>query len=151
MQAAIGCSQLKKLPGFIAARRKNWQFLRDALADLSTAFILPEPAPDAEPSWFGFMMTIRENAGFKRDDLVSALEQHNIQTRMLFAGNLIKHPCFDEMRETGRGYRVVGELTNTDRIMRDTFWIGVYPGMTKAKLQYMVNSIRDFVKTQAVN
>ena len=93
---------------------------------------------DSEPSWFGFMMTIRENVGFKRDDLVSALEQHNIQTRMLFAGNLIKHPCFDEMRETGRGYHVVGELTNTDRIMRDTFWIGVYPGMTKAKLQYMV-------------
>ena len=151
MQAAIGCAQLEKLPSFIEARQKNWQFLRDALADLADVLILPEPMKDSEPSWFGFMMTIRENAGFKRDDLVSALEQHNIQTRMLFAGNLIKHPCFDEMRETGAGYRVVGELTNTDRIMRDTFWIGVYPGMTKAKLQYMVNSIRDFVKTQAVN
>ena len=151
MQAAIGCAQLEKLPSFIEARRKNWQFLRDTLADLADVLILPEPMKGSEPSWFGFMMTIRENAGFKRDDLVSALEQHNIQTRMLFAGNLIKHPCFDEMRETGRGYRVVGELTNTDRIMRDTFWIGVYPGMTKAKLQYMVNSIRDFVKTQAVN
>ena len=129
MQAAIGCAQLEKLPSFIEARQKNWQFLRDALADLADVLLLPEPMKDSEPSWFGFMMTIRENAGFKRDDLVSALEQCNIQTRMLFAGNLIKHPCFDEMRETGRGYRVVGELTNTDRIMRDTFWIGVYPGM----------------------
>ena len=151
MQAAIGCAQLEKLPSFIEARQKNWQFLRDALADLADVLILPEPMKDSEPSWFGFMMTIRENAGFKRDDLVSALEQRNIQSRMLFAGNLIKHPCFDEMRETGAGYRVVGELTNTDRIMRDTFWIGVYPGMTKATLQYMVDSIRDFVKTQAVN
>ena len=148
MQAAIGCSQLKKLPGFIAARRKNWQFLRDALADLSTAFILPEPAPDAEPSWFGFMLTVRPEAGFTRTELVQYLEAHNIQTRLLFSGNLIKHPCFDEMRRTGQGYRVVGKLKNTDRIMRDTFWIGVYPGMTKPMLQYMADTIRIYVNNR---
>lgn len=148
MQAAIGCAQLEKLPSFIAARQKNWQFLREALADLSDVLLLPEPMENSEPSWFGFLMTVRENAGFTRDALVGALEQHNIQTRMLFAGNLIKHPCFDDMRVNGTGYRVIGELTNTDRIMRDTFWIGVYPGMTGPKLQYMVDSIRDFVRSK---
>lgn len=146
MQAAIGCSQLKKLPGFIAARRKNWQFLRDALADLSTAFILPEPAPDAEPSWFGFMLTVRPEAGFTRTGLVQYLEAHNIQTRLLFGGNLVKHPCFDEMRRAGQGYRVVGSLRNTDAIMQDTFWIGVYPGMTQPMLQYMADTIRAYAQ-----
>ena len=95
-------------------------------------FILPEACPDSNPSWFGFMLTCRE--GIDRNKIVQNVENHNIQTRMLFAGNLTKHPCFDEMRKTGKGYRIVGDLVNTDRIMNDTFWVGVYPGMTREML-----------------
>ena len=146
MQAAIGCAQLEKLPGFIAARRRNWQLLRDGLADLGERFVLPEPTAGSEPSWFGFLLTVRENAGFTREGIVEHLERKGIQTRMLFAGNLIKHPCFDEMRATGEGYRVVGSLPNTDRIMADTFWIGVYPGMADGMIEFMVTTIREFVK-----
>ena len=108
--------------------------------------VLPEPAPDAEPSWFGFMLTVRPEAGFTRTGLVQYLEAHNIQTRLLFGGNLIKHPCFDEMRAQGSGYRVAGELANTDRIMQDTFWIGVYPGMAQPMLQYMADTIRAYAQ-----
>src|SRR6185369_4689972 len=128
MQAAIGCAQLGKLPDFVTARRRNWQTLRDGLAGLSDYLVLPEPTPGSEPSWFGFLLTVREKAGFSREQIVAYLERKGIQTRMLFAGNLIKHPCFDEMRASGKGYRVVSTLANTDLIMRDTFWIGVYPG-----------------------
>lgn len=145
MQAAIGCAQLEKLPGFIEARKKNWQFLREALADLQDVLIMPEPMQDSEPSWFGFLMTVREDAGFTRDEVVANLESHNIQTRMLFAGNLTKHPCFDEMRANGEGYRVVGSLENTNLIMRSSFWIGVYPGMTQEKLMYMVTVLEKFL------
>jgi CDP-6-deoxy-D-xylo-4-hexulose-3-dehydrase len=162
MQAAIGCAQLEKLPGFIEARKKNWNLLRMGLSDLSDCFILPEPAPGSDPSWFGFLLTVRENAGFTRDDIVAHLEKAGIQTRMLFAGNLIKHPCFDEMRKSGQGYRIVStsgsqlptpnsklstpssQLPTTDRIMRDTFWIGVYPGMTDAVIDYMISCIKEF-------
>jgi CDP-6-deoxy-D-xylo-4-hexulose-3-dehydrase len=146
MQAAIGCAQLEKLPSFIEARRRNWKLLRDGLAALADRFILPEATPDSEPSWFGFLLTVREGAGFTRDQIVSHLERKGIQTRMLFAGNLIKHPCFDEMRASGRGYRVAGELANTDRIMRDTFWVGVYPGMTDGMLEYIAEMIREFCR-----
>lgn len=146
MQAAIGCAQLRKLPGFIEARKRNWRMLRDALSDLEDFFILPEAAPDADPSWFGFLLTVREGGGLIRDQIVSQLERKRIQTRMLFAGNLIKHPCFDEMRARGEGFRVVGELINTDQIMRDTFWIGVYPGMTGEMVEYMIETIRGFMK-----
>ncbi len=146
MQAAIGCAQLKKLPDFIRKRRENWQYLREALGDLAEYFILPEPAEKAEPSWFGFLLTVKPESGISRDEIVRYLESHGVQTRMLFAGNLIKHPCFDEMRETGEGYRVAGSLANTDRIMRDTFWIGVYPGMTEPKLRYMSDMLHMSVK-----
>lgn len=153
MQAAIGCAQLEKLPGFIEARKKNWRMLRDGLADLGERFILPEETPGSEPSWFGFLLTVRENAGFTRDRIVNHLESKGVQTRMLFAGNLIKHPCFDEMRESGKGFRVIPTLTTqqldnstrlpiTDRIMRDTFWVGVYPGMSGGMLDYMIETIR---------
>ncbi|MFA5044285.1 MAG: lipopolysaccharide biosynthesis protein RfbH, partial [Kiritimatiellia bacterium] len=142
MQAAVGCAQLAKLPGFIAARKRNWKLLRDGLADLADIFILPQLAANADPSWFGFLLTLREETGISRDKIVKHLETKGIQTRMLFAGNLVKHPCFDEMRKEGRGYRVIGELTNTDRIMRDTFWVGVYPGMTEQTISYMVQTIR---------
>ena len=146
IQAAVGCAQLEKMPAFIEARRENWKLLREGLKDLSEVLILPEPTESSKPSWFGFLITVKDNAQFTRDELVTYLEQHKIQTRMLFAGNLIKHPCFDEMRQTGEGYRIVGDLTNTDRIMNRTFWIGVYPGMTTKMVQYMIDKIWEFVK-----
>ena len=146
MQAAIGCAQLKKLPAFVEARRKNWQFLRDQLSELSDFFELPEPVDNSQPSWFGFLLTLKPNVPFKRVDLVKHLENKNIQTRLLFSGNILKHPCFDEMRSTVEGFRVVGDLTNTDRIMNDTFWIGVYPGMTQPMLEMMVKTIKEFCK-----
>jgi len=141
MQAAIGCEQLKKFPGFVERRRYNWAKLRNALEDVQDKLILPEPAPNSEPSWFGFMMTVRE--GIEREKVVRYVENKGIQTRMLFSGNLIRHPCFDEMRKDGTGYRVVGTLENTDRIMRDTFWVGVYPGVTDEMLDYMAGTIID--------
>ncbi|MEY8234073.1 lipopolysaccharide biosynthesis protein RfbH, partial [Oscillospiraceae bacterium 50-16] len=123
MQAAIGCEQLKKFPGFAQRRRENWARLRKGLEGVQDKLLLPEAAPNSDPSWFGFMMTVQE--GVDREKVVRYVESKGIQTRMLFSGNLVKHPCFDELRESGQGYRVVGELTNTDRIMRDTFWVGV--------------------------
>ncbi len=146
MQAAIGCMQLKKMPDFILARRKNWQRLYDGLEHLKDVFILPKETANAKASWFGFLLTVKENAGFTRDELVEHLENCNIQTRMLFAGNLIKHPCFDEMRKTGCGYRVVGDFTNTDNIVCNTFWLGVYPGLTGDMLDYIIDVITGFVK-----
>ena len=146
MQAAIGCAQLEKLPEFIKARKRNWKRLRNGLKSLSGSIILPEAARDADPSWFGFLMTVREEAAFSRDEIVNYLESNGIQTRTLFAGNLIKHPCFDEMRRSGKGYRVAGELKNTDLIMNRSFWVGVYPGMTQEMLTFMIGKIKAFVK-----
>lgn len=145
MQAAIGCAQLKKLPGFIAARKQNWQYLRDRLDSMQNYFLLPEAAENSDPSWFGFMLTIREDAGFTRKEIVDFLERHKIQTRMLFAGNLLRQPCFDELRQSKTGYRVAGKLTNTDIIMNNTFWIGVYPGMDAVRLKYMADTIEQFI------
>lgn len=155
MQAAIGCAQLEKLSGFIEARKKNWKLLREGLAGLEEKFILPEATENSDPSWFGFLLTVRKESGVTRDKIVNQLEGKGIQTRMLFAGNLIKHPCFDEMRREGKGYRVVPNSTVqpfnastalpvTDRIMNDTFWVGVYPGMTEEMVVYIVKTIRDF-------
>lgn len=146
MQAAVGCAQLKKLDGFIQARRENWQYLRNALDDLSDVFILPEEAPDSRASWFGCLLTLKEDAPFRREELVRHLEGENIQTRNLFAGNMLRQPCFDGMRVSGKGYRVSGALRNTDVVMERTFWIGVYPGMTEEKLRYMAEAIRRFVR-----
>jgi len=144
MQAAVGCAQLKKLPSFVERRRQNFNRLFEGLRDLEDKFILPTPCENSKPSWFGFLLTCRE--GVERQKIVRYIEEHNIQTRMLFAGNLIKHPCFDEMRLAGEGYRVVDSLDNTDRIMRDTFWVGVYPGMTDEKIDYMIKIIRQAIK-----
>lgn len=141
MQAAIGCAQLDKFPSFVERRRHNFDRLKAALLDTTDQLILPEPAEHAIPSWFGFLITCKE--GVDRNKLVQYIESRGVQTRMLFAGNLIKHPCFDEMRESGEGYRVVGELTNTDRILADTFWVGVYPGMTDEKIDYMASVIKE--------
>ena len=135
MQAAIGCAQLEKFPTFVERRRENFARLRDKLSAVAEQLILPEACPDSNPSWFGFLITCRE--GVDRSKVVPYIESKNIQTRMLFAGNLIKHPCFDEMRKSGEGYRVIGNLENTDRIMKDTFWVGVYPGMTDEMIDYM--------------
>lgn len=144
MQAAVGCAQIEKFPGFVERRRHNFARLFHGLEDLQDKLILPEACENSRPSWFGFMITCKE--GVDRNHLVQELENRGIQTRMLFAGNLTKHPCFDEMREQKQGYRVVGELTNTDRIMRDTFWIGVYPGMTDEMVDAMIAGIHAVCK-----
>ncbi len=154
MQAAVGLAQLDKFPSFAEARKKNWAFLRKALAPFSGQLVLPEPAPHSDPSWFGFLVTVKAAAGFTRDQLVNHLESHKVQTRMLFAGNLVKHPCFDEMRRTGRGFRVVSagpagraaSLPVTDTILNNTFWIGVYPGMTREMLGYIAENFGSFLK-----
>lgn len=146
MQAAIGCAQLAKLPMFIEKRKENWQVLRTGLNDLDDVFVLPEPTINSAPSWFGFMLTVKKDAAFTRQQIVTYLEEQGIQTRMLFAGNLLKHPCFDEMRKTGKGYRVVGNLRNTDVILDQTFWLGVYPGMNKDMNEYILRTIKDYIK-----
>jgi CDP-6-deoxy-D-xylo-4-hexulose-3-dehydrase len=146
MQAAIGCAQLQKLPQIIKARQDNWQYLKQNLQDCTDKLILPEATENSENSWFGFLICVKENSEITRDELVHHLEKNNIQTRMLFAGNLIKHPCFDEMRATGQGFRVVGALENTNKIMSDVFWIGVYPGMTKEMLDFMILKIKEICK-----
>lgn len=138
MQAAIGVAQLDKLPGFVEKRRKNFNYLKNQLAELSQFFILPEKCIDSNPSWFGFLLTCTHKVN--RSDIITCLEANGIQTRMLFAGNIIKHPCFTQAPEFK--YRVAGQLVNTDRIMKDTFWIGVYPGMTEEMLDYMVEKIK---------
>lgn len=144
IQAAVGCAQLKKFPSFVERRRHNFGRMRAALEDVQDKFILPVPCPHSKPSWFGFLLTCKE--GVDKVAVTRFVEAHGVQTRALFAGNLIKHPCFNEMRASGKGYRVVGELTNTDRIMRDTFWVGLYPGMTDEKIDYMAKVIKDSVK-----
>lgn len=145
LQAAIGCAQLSKLERFSAARRRNWQLLYDGVKDLTDYFILPHATENSDPSWFGFLLTVKEKAGFTRQQIVEHLEQNNIQTRMLFAGNLIRHPCFDQMRKENAGYRVIGDLRNTDRIMNDTFWVGVYPGMNQPMIDFILDTINSFI------
>lgn len=143
MQAAIGCAQLGKFPGFVERRKHNFARLKNDLLRAQDKLILPEPAENSDPSWFGFLITCRE--GVDRNAVVQHLESRGVQTRMLFAGNLTKHPCFDEMRKTGEGFRIVGDLANTDRIMRDAFWVGVYPGMTDEMIDYMAKTILEAV------
>ncbi len=144
MQAAVGVAQLEKFPSFVEKRKEHFNYFYKHLKKLEDYLVLPTCADNADPSWFGFMLTVKD--GVSRNDLVKYLEDHNIQTRMLFAGNLIKHPCFDEMRKTRKGYRVVGDLHNTDKIMNDSFWIGVYPGMTEDMQKYIVKCFNDYFK-----
>ena len=146
MQAAVGCAQLEKLPDFVEKRKANWQFLHEALSDMQDRILLPEAEYNSDPSWFGFCMTLKE--GLDRNAAVRYIEDHGIQTRLLFAGNIIKQPCFDAIRDDEASYRVVGELTNTDIITERTFWIGVYPGMTKDRLEYMADTVRRAVMAQ---
>ena len=146
MQAAVGCAQLKKFPSFVERRKHNFARLHKALEGTEDRLILPVACEHSDPSWFGFLITCKQ--GVDRNKVVQYVEERGVQTRMLFAGNLIKHPCFDEMRKTGEGYRVSGTLENTDRIMADTFWVGVYPGMTDEMIDYMAKTIREAL-TQA--
>lgn len=144
LQASIGCAQLEKFPSFVERRKHNFARLKQALLPVEDRVILPAACQHSDPSWFGFPITCKE--GTDRNQVVPYIESKGVQTRMLFAGNLLKHPCFDEMRESGEGYRVVGTLENTDRIMKDTFWVGVYPGMTDEMIDYMAQVIREAVE-----
>ena len=152
LQAAIGCAQLEKFPSFVERRRYNFNRMKDKIlaadetAHITEKLILPEACADSNPSWFGFPITCKN--GMERNQVVQYMEGHGVQTRMLFAGNLTKHPCFDEMRAAGEGYRIVGSLENTDRIMADTFWIGVYPGMTDEKIDYMAKTLIEAVERE---
>jgi CDP-6-deoxy-D-xylo-4-hexulose-3-dehydrase len=143
MQASVGCAQLEKFPSFVERRRHNFDRLHAALEVAEDKLILPIACANSKPSWFGFLITVKE--GIDRKAVIKYIDEHGVQTRNLFAGNLIKHPCFDEMRATGEGYRVVGSLDVTDRIMRDTFWVGVYPGMTDEMIDYMAKTIIEAV------
>ena len=144
LQAAVGVEQLKKFPFFIERRRHNWDRLHHALECVQDRLILPMPAKNSRPSWFGFLISVKPESGISRNDVTKYIEEHNVQTRLLFSGNLIKHPCFDQIRDTD-GYRVVGTLENTEYIMNNTFWVGVYPGMTDEMIDYMAQVIIDAV------
>ena len=142
LQAAIGCAQLEKLPEFIRKRKANFIKLYEGLKDLEDSFYLPQATPNSDPSWFGFLLTLKDGVSFTRNEIVKHLEEHNIQTRNLFAGNIVRHPCFSEL-EAGKEFRIVGQLKNTDKIMNDSFWVGVYPGMSEEALEYMIRTIRE--------
>jgi len=144
LQAAVGVEQLKKFPSFIERRRHNWDRLKAALAPIADKVILPEPAEGSRPSWFGFLITVPEGSKHTRNEVTKYIEDHNVQTRLLFSGNLTRHPCFDQIRGTDK-YRVSGELKNTDYIMNNTFWVGVYPGMTDEMIDYMAKTIIEAV------
>lgn len=137
LQAAVGLAQLRKLPEFIAKRRRNFAYLRAALESLQDVFVLPEPTPHSNPSWFGFPLTIREESSVSRNNLVRKLDECNIGTRLLFGGNLTRQPAYREA-----SYRVVGTLANADRVMNQTFWVGVYPGLNEEHLEYVVDMLR---------
>ena len=144
MQAAIGCAQLEKLEEFTARRKENYSSLYAGLADLDQVFHLPEPTSDSDPSWFGFFLTLKDGVPFTRNQIVEHLEAANIQTRNLFAGNITRHPCFFDLVE-GEDARIVGDLSVTDKVMNDSFWVGVYPGVNQEALQYVIETIRNFV------
>jgi CDP-6-deoxy-D-xylo-4-hexulose-3-dehydrase len=144
MQAAVGVAQLRKLPGFIAARKRNWKMLRAALEPYEEFLILPEATANSDPSWFGFAITVRPEAPFSRADIVRHLEENKIATRLLFGGDLTRQPAYK-----GIEHRVVGDLKNTERIVSNTFWIGVYPGLTMAMLEYVVGQFERFMETRA--
>jgi CDP-6-deoxy-D-xylo-4-hexulose-3-dehydrase len=147
MQAAIGCAQLEKLDSIVEIRRRNFEYLKKGLED-TKGLILPEAQNNSNPSWFGFLISVKENAGFSRNELAQYLENRKIQTRTLFAGNLLKHPAFAEMRKTGEGYRIASDLKVTDFVMNNTLWIGVYPGITTEMTDYIVSTIKEFVSSR---
>lgn len=149
MQAAIGCAQLEKLPSFIKKRKQNWNSLYLGLKKFKKYFRFSKPTKNSKPCWFGFTITLKENLQFNRSQIVNFLEKNGIQTRMLFAGNIIKQPCFNELRNQKKKYRICGELKNTDFIMNNTFWIGVYPGINELMIKKIINTISAFVATKS--
>ncbi|MFA5059480.1 MAG: lipopolysaccharide biosynthesis protein RfbH [Candidatus Omnitrophota bacterium] len=148
LQAAIGCAQLEKLPQFTQARRKNFETFHNAFKKYEDYFILPEATQNSSPSWFGFMLTVRDGADFTRKEIIDHLESRKIQTRMLFGGNLIKQPALIEAKKRGFSYRISGDLIHTDKVAQDAFWFGVYPGLTQEEIEYMINTIDDFMATK---
>ena len=144
LQAAVGVEQLKKFPSFIERRKHNWARLHEALENVQDKIILPAPAENSDPSWFGFLISVRPETGLNRNDVTKYIESKNVQTRLLFSGNIIKQPCFNEIRGTD-AYRVVGNLENSDFVVNNTFWVGVYPGMTDAMIDYMAQVIKEAV------
>ena len=142
MQAALGVSQISKLPHFIERRKENFKYLKNALLPLEDVLVLPVATKDSDPSWFGFPIGVRSDALFTRDQLTQALEAQKIGTRLLFAGNLLRQPAYE-----GWEHRVVGDLTNTDFVMNQVFWIGVFPGLTKEMLDFIVKTASEFVAT----
>jgi CDP-6-deoxy-D-xylo-4-hexulose-3-dehydrase len=142
MQAAVGLAQLEKLPDFIATRKRNWQQLYNGLKPFEEFFCLPQPTPNSDPSWFGFLLTIRPDAPFKRNALINYLERHQVATRLLFSGNLLRQPAYKDIP-----HRVVGSLTNTDMAMTNSFWIGLYPANTSEMLDYTIDTFRGFLAT----
>jgi CDP-6-deoxy-D-xylo-4-hexulose-3-dehydrase len=140
MQAALGASQLNKLPEFIARRKANFQHLKRALAGLENYLILPEATPNSDPSWFGFPIGVRQDAPFRREDLIRILDANRIGTRLLFGGNLLRQPAYQDCN-----YRIVGELRNADFVMKNVFWLGVYPGLTAPMLDFVAATITEFV------
>ncbi|WP_277656466.1 lipopolysaccharide biosynthesis protein RfbH [Seleniivibrio woodruffii] len=145
MQAAIGLAQLDKLPSFVEKRKENFKLLKEALLGVENYLVLPEASPNSDPSWFGFMVTLKSSVSFTRNQLAEYLENNKIQTRNLFAGNILRHPLFDDLEE-GIDYRVIGELKNTDKIMNDSFWVGIYPGMKKEAIFYIANTVNKFLE-----
>ncbi|HBC43456.1 MAG TPA: lipopolysaccharide biosynthesis protein RfbH, partial [Pseudanabaena sp.] len=141
MQAAIGLAQLDKLPSFITKRRENFDFLKQKLEDLQDFLILPEATFNSKPSWFGFLISVKDNAPFTRNDLVQYLEKKKIGTRLLFGGNLTKQPAYQDL-----SYRVVGNLCNSDRVMQNSFWLGLFPSLTVEMLNYISSVIHDFIE-----
>ncbi|MFQ5421334.1 MAG: DegT/DnrJ/EryC1/StrS family aminotransferase, partial [Anaerolineae bacterium] len=141
MQAAVGVAQLKKLPGFIAARKRNWQLLREGLSQFEQFFMLPEPTPHSDPSWFGFLLTVRPSAPFSRNQLIHFLEERKIATRLLFGGNLTRQPAYQ-----GVPHRVVGDLRHTDLAMKQTFWVGVFPGVDDEMIEYVIEQFEAFLR-----
>lgn len=151
LQAAVGVAQIKKMPHFVQTRASNWRYLREGLEKYSEYFVLPEPTPQTEPSWFGFVLTLKANCCFSRNELIAFLESGGIQTRLLFSGNLTRHPCFDTFRGDETIYRSAGSLVNTDMIMNQTFWIGVYPGLKAQQLAFMVDRFDQFFREQKID
>ena len=144
LQAAVGVEQLKKFPCFIERRKHNWARLRSALEIVQDKIILPIPAENSDPSWFGFLISVKPETGLDRNSVTKYVEEHNIQTRLLFSGNIIRQSCFDEIRGTD-AYRVIGNLENSDYVVNNAFWVGVYPGMTDSMIDYMAQIIKEAV------
>ncbi|HKN71099.1 MAG TPA: DegT/DnrJ/EryC1/StrS family aminotransferase, partial [Terriglobales bacterium] len=145
MQAAVGVAQLKKLPLFIEARKRNFAYLKAGLDDVKEHFVLPEATPNSDPSWFGFPLLLRETAPFSRNALIEFLNGRKIGTRQLFGGNLVRQPAY-----AGLNYRVIGDLRTSDRVMNQAFWVGVYPGLSAEMLDYVVDSFRHFISRRGV-